>query len=89
MSEPALPTSKGHPAAGGGGTHLVQVLAVGAVAQEAQRARATGPGPVREAAALGSGEAGVGQAAVCAEEAGQSQQLPAGSAVMKPHARPG
>lgn len=49
------------------GTHLVQVLAMGAVAQEAHRAGAAGPGPIGEAAALGSGEARVGQAAVCGE----------------------
>ena len=51
----------------GEGTHLVQILAVGAVAQEAHGAGTAGPGAVGEAAALGSREAGVGQAAVCRE----------------------
>lgn len=51
-----------------GGAHLVQVLAVGAVAQEAHGAGAAGPGPVGETAARGPGEAGVGQTAVCGEE---------------------
>ena len=54
----------------GEGTHLVQILAVGAVAQEAHGAGTTGPGAVGEAAALGSREAGVGQAAVCRERGG-------------------
>lgn len=49
----------------GGDTHLIQVLTVGAVAQEAHRAGATGPGAIWEAAALGPRKAGVGQAAIC------------------------
>jgi len=61
------PRPRGLPLSLGKGTHLVQVLAVGAVAQEAPRAGAAGPGAVGEAAALSSREAGVGQAAVCRE----------------------
>lgn len=43
-----------------GHTHLIQVLTVGAVAQEAHRAAAARPGAVGEAVALSSREAGIG-----------------------------
>lgn len=52
--------STGYPAAQGGGTNLIQVLTVGAIAQEAHRAGAAGPRSIRKAVALGSRKTWIG-----------------------------
>lgn len=85
---PSTPFLHAPPCPARSGTHLVQILAVGPVAQEAHGAGATGPGAIGEAVALGSREAGVGQAAVCGEQRGQGRG-PRGVSRQDAHCAPG